>query len=154
MTIALFSHGFKIAAAQIGTNLSFDAQYARRRQLAAQQKAQNAKQGIRMGAEALRDGLTSGLVGIVQQPVREAMRDGAKGAVKGSIMGLAGAFAKPMSGLAGFGAKVAEGLGSPRVASRRTGDESIARASNSRGCCQEQLDAEGVGASELASDAL
>ena len=40
------------------------------------------------------------------------MRDGASGAVRGFGLGLAGAFAKPISGIAGFASKVAEGVGS------------------------------------------
>lgn len=57
---SIFSAGFKIGV--IGfSNMSGDAQYARRRQLAAQRKATGVKQGLRMGTEALRDGVTSGL---------------------------------------------------------------------------------------------
>ena len=108
---SIFSAGFKIAV--IGSaNLSGDSQYARRRQLAAQHRATGVRQGLKMGAEALQDGFKSGLTGLVKAPVRGAMQSGASGAVRGLGLGLAGAFAKPMSGLAGFASKLAEGVGS------------------------------------------
>lgn len=94
------------------SGMSGDTQYARRRQLAAQTKAAGMRQGLRMGAEALRDGVHSGITGLIRQPVRGAMESGASGAARGVALGIAGAFAKPLSGFAGFASKVTEGIGS------------------------------------------
>ena len=108
---SMFSAGFRVNVIAL-SNLSGDAQYAHRRQLAQQQKALSMKQGLRMGAEAMRDGVASGLTGLVKAPVRGARQSGASGAVRGVGLGLAGLIAKPLSGVAGFASKVTEGIGS------------------------------------------
>ena len=95
----------------MASNASGDALYAHRRQLAAQQKAMSAREGFKLGAAALKDGFASGFSGLVKQPVRGAMQGGARGAAKGVGLGIAGMFAKPVSGMAGFASKVTEGMG-------------------------------------------
>lgn len=106
----MFSAGSK-GVGLLAMNMSGDAKYARRRQLASQQRAQSVREGFSMGTEALKDGLSSAMAGLIKQPVRGAMHSGARGAVRGAGLGLAGVFPKAVSGLAGFASKVSEGVG-------------------------------------------
>ena len=106
----MFSAGFKVSGL-LAMNMSGDASYTHRRQLAAQQKAMGVREGFTMGAEALRDGFSSGMSGLIKQPVRGAMQSGVRGAFRGVGWGLAGVVPKFASGIAGLASKVTEGMG-------------------------------------------
>lgn len=65
-----------------------------------------------MGFEALSEGIIDGVTGVFEQPVRGAIDGGAAGFAQGIGRGLLGVVTKPMSGLAGFASKTAEGIAS------------------------------------------
>ena len=77
-----------------------------------QQQASRTDVGLRMGIHALGDGFVSGVTGVFHAPMAGAIESGTAGFFIGFGRGLVGAVTKPMSGIAAFVSKTAEGIAS------------------------------------------
>eukprot|EP01127_Copromyxa_protea_P021271 TRINITY_DN7272_c0_g1_i1.p1 TRINITY_DN7272_c0_g1~~TRINITY_DN7272_c0_g1_i1.p1 ORF type:complete len:3025 (-),score=744.59 TRINITY_DN7272_c0_g1_i1:27-7853(-) len=96
--------------AKLGVAATFDEDYRKARARMQQVKARHVGEGFVLGFRDLGVGLYKGVTGIVTSPIEGAIKEGAAGFFKGVGIGVAGAFIKPMVGVADFATRTAEGI--------------------------------------------
>ena len=112
-------------AGTLADKMAMDSQWQLQQRALQQRHAAGTGQGLLLGVQALGEGFLEGGKGVFYDPVAGAMDDGAKGFVKGLGTGLAGVFAKPISGVAAFASKTTEGIANDAKKVTTTGSREL-----------------------------